>query len=163
MMNTMTMEQLNNELRGRGKAMGRIMNKREMELIDDELTKVEKEVEQEMSNFEMIAKFTQELTMEDVTMITIKKTREEVKEEMERTNDFEMIAEFVQGLTMEDVYSDTTTEEIEHVEAEIVGIVGQDIEVGIAEEDRVDIGFYGTSYATEGIRYIEKLEPLMTW
>lgn len=139
MMNTMTMEQLNNELRGRGKAMGRIMNKREMELINDELT------------------------MEDVTMITIKETREEVKEEMERTNDFEMIAEFVQGLTMEDVYSNTTTEEIEHVEAEIVGIVGQDIEVGIAEEDRVDIGFYGTSYATEGIRYIEKLEPLMTW
>lgn len=139
MMNTMTMEQLNNELRGRGKAMGRIMNKREMELINDELT------------------------MEDVTMITIKETREEVKEEMERTNDFEMIAEFVQGLTMEDVYSNTTTEEIEHVEAEIVGIVGQDIEVGIAEEDRVDIGFYGTSYATEGIRYIERLEPLMTW
>lgn len=139
MMNTMTMEQLNNELRGRGKAMGRIMNKREMELINNELT------------------------MEDVTMITIKETREEVKEEMERTNDFEMIAEFVQGLTMEDVYSNTTTEEIEHVEAEIVGIVGQDIEVGIAEEDRVDIGFYGTSYATEGIRYIERLEPLMTW
>lgn len=99
------------------------------------------EVGQEMSNFEMIAKFTQELTMEDVTMI-------ETREEMERT---------------EHVHNNTTTADVEYMEAEIVGIVGQDIEVGIAEEDRVDIGFYGTSYATEGIRYIERLEPLMTW
>ena len=55
-MNTMTMEQLNNALRGEGKAMGRIMNKREMESIKNELLTVEEEVRQEMSNFEMIAK-----------------------------------------------------------------------------------------------------------
>ena len=124
-MNTMTMEQLNNELRGKGKAMGRIMNKREMESIKNELLTVEEEVRQEMSNFEMIAKFTNTMTKEDV-------------------------------------YSNTTTD-VEYMEAEIVGTVGQGIEVGIAEEDRVDIGFYGTSYATEGIRYTDPLEPVLTW
>lgn len=124
-MNTMTMEQLNNALRGEGKAMGRIMNKREMESIKNELLTVEEEVRQEMSNFEMIAKFTNTMTKEDV-------------------------------------YSNTTTD-VEYMEAEIVGTVGQGIEVGIAEEDRVDIGFYGTSYATEGIRYTDPLEPVLTW
>ena len=125
MMNTMTMEQLNNALRGKGKAMGRIMNKREMESIKNELLTVEEKVRQEMSNFEMIAKFTNTMTKEDV-------------------------------------YSNTTTD-VEYMEAEIVGTVGQGIEVGIAEEDRVDIGFYGTSYATEGIRYTDPLEPVLTW
>ena len=115
-MNTMTMEQLNNALRGEGKAMGRIMNKREMESIKNELLTVEEEVRQEMSNFEMIAKFTNTMTKEDV-------------------------------------YSNTTTD-VEYMEAEIVGIVGQ----GIAEEDVVDIGFYGTSYATTGIRYTESID-----
>ena len=124
-MNTMTMEQLNNALRGEGKAMGRIMNKREMESIKNELLTVEEEVRQEMSNFEMIAKFTNTMTKGDV-------------------------------------YSNTTTD-VEYMEAEIVGTVGQGIEVGIAEEDRVDIGFYGTSYATEGIRYTDPLEPVLTW
>ena len=116
-MNTMTMEQLNNALRGEGKAMGRIMNKREMESIKNELLTVEEEVRQEMSNFEMIAKFTNTMTKEDV-------------------------------------YSNTTTD-VEYMEAEIVG---QGIEVGIAEEDRVDIGFYGTSYATTDIRYTESID-----
>ena len=113
MMNTMTMEQSNNALRGKGKAMGRIMNKREMESIKNELLTVEEEVRQEMSNFEMIAKFTNTMTKEDV-------------------------------------YSNTTTD-VEYMEA---GIVGQ----GIAEEDVVDIGFYGTSYATTGIRYTESID-----
>lgn len=112
-MNTMTMEQLNNALRGEGKAMGRIMNKREIESIKNELLTVEEEVRQEMSNFEMIAKFTNTMTKEDV-------------------------------------YSNTTTD-VEYMEAEIVG-------QGIAEEDRVDIGFYGTSYATTGIRYTESID-----
>ena len=116
-MNTMTMEQLNNALRGEGKAMGRIMNKREIESIKNELLTVEEEVRQEMSNFEMIAKFTNTMTKEDV-------------------------------------YSNTTTD-VEYMEAEIVGL---GIEVGIAEEDRVDIGFYGTSYATTGIRYTESID-----
>ena len=57
-------------------------------------------------------------------------------------------------MTKEDVYSNTTTD-VEYMEAEIVG---QGIEVGIAEEDRVDIGFYGTSYATTGIRYTESID-----
>ena len=117
MMNTTTIELLNNALRGEGKAMGRIMNKREMESIKNELLTVEEEVRQEMSNFEMIAKFTNTMTKEDV-------------------------------------YSNTTTD-VEYMEAEIVG---QGIEVGIAEEDRVDIGFYGTSYATTGIRYTESID-----
>lgn len=125
MMNTMTMEQLNNALRGEGKAMGRLMNKREMESIKNELLTMEKEVRQEMSNFEMIARFTNTMTTEDV-------------------------------------YGNSTTD-VEYMETEIVGIVGQDIEVGIADKDKVDIGFYGTSYATEGIRYTDALEPVLTW
>ena len=112
--------------------------------------------------FMEVVRFTQGLTKEDVLMKDLRTVEKEARKEMKDNGEFSMIAKFYKTMTMEDVYGNTTTD-VEYMEAEIVGIVGQGIEVGIAEEDRVDIGFYGTSYATEGIRYTDALEPVLTW
>lgn len=120
MIKGLTMEQLNEGLLNGGVA-GRIMNKREVEAMRNELKTIEKEVRTEMSNFEMVARF-------------------------------------MNGLTKEDVYNTVeAVDTVEYMEADIVGVVGQDIEIVDAEEDRIDL-MYGSSYVNSGIRYTEDID-----
>lgn len=120
MLNTMTMEQINEGLRNNKGVAGKIMNKRQMESMNKELNRVEKEVRQEMNN------------------------------------DFEMIARFTQSLTKEDVYG-KTTDTVEYMEAEVVGVVGQDIEF-TDKEDLVELPYWCGTSCTSGIRYTESIE-----
>lgn len=102
--------------------------------------------------FMEVVRFTQGLTKEDVLMKDLRTVEKEVREEMKDNGEFSMIAKFYNTMTIEDVYGT-----VEHIDAEVVGVVDRDIEI-VNKEDIVDIGFYGTSYATTGIRYTESIE-----
>lgn len=117
MIKGLTMEQLNEGLLNGG-VKGRIMNKREVEAMKNELKTIEKEVRVEMDSFRMVA-------------------------------------QFMNGLTKEDVYS--TVDTVEYMEADIVGVVGQDIEIVDTNEDSIDL-MYGTSYVDSGIRYTDDID-----
>lgn len=94
--------------------------------------------------FMEVVRFTQGLTKEDVLMKDLRTVEKEVRKEMKDNGEFSMIAKFYNTMTIEDVHGT-----VEHIDAEVVGIVDRDI---------VDIGFYGTSYATTSIRYTESIE-----
>lgn len=79
----------------------------------------------------------------------LKTIEKEVRKEM---NNFEMIANYINSITKEDIYNT-----VEYMDADIVGVVGDDIEIGIADEDRIDL-MYGTSYANDGIRYTDDID-----
>lgn len=79
---------------------------------------------------------------------------EEVKKEM--SNDFEKIAAFYNSITIEDVYGKTTNE-VEYIEAEVVGVVGKDIEF-TDREDLVELPYWCGSSYNGGIRYTESIE-----
>ena len=79
----------------------------------------------------------------------LKTIEKEVRKEM---NNFEMIANYINSITKEDIYNT-----VEYMDADIVGVVGDDIEIGIADEDRIDL-MYGTSYANDGIRYTDNID-----
>ena len=79
----------------------------------------------------------------------LKTIEKEVRKEM---NNFEMIANYINSITKEDIYNT-----VEYMDADVVGIVGDDIEIGIADEDRIDL-MYGTSYANDGIRYTDNID-----
>ena len=59
---------------------------------------------------------------------------------------FEEMVRFMGGVTVEEVY-ETCAIKKEEIVVDVVN-----------EEDVVDIGFYGTSYATTGIRYTESID-----
>lgn len=120
MLNTMTMEQINEGLRNNKGVAGKIMNKRQMESMNKELNKVEKEVRQDMNN------------------------------------DFAKIAAFYNTMTIEDVYTNTN-DTVEYMEAEVVGVVGQDIEF-TDREDLVELPYWCGTSCTSGIRYTESIE-----
>lgn len=115
MIKGLTMEAVNNGLQINGGLRGRIMNKREVESMKNELKAIEREVKQEM-------------------------------------NSFNKVVEFYNTMTIEDVYST-----VEYMDAEVVGVVGDDIEIGVADEDRVEL-MYGDSYINDGIRYTESID-----
>lgn len=79
----------------------------------------------------------------------LKTIEKEVRKEM---NNFEMIANYINSITKEDIYNT-----VEYMDADVVGVVGDDIEIGIADEDRIDL-MYGTSYANDGIRYTDDID-----
>lgn len=79
----------------------------------------------------------------------LKTIEKEVRKEM---NNFEMIANYINSITKEDIYNT-----VEYMDADVVGVVGDDIEIGIADEDRIDL-MYGTSYANDGIRYTDNID-----
>ena len=99
--------------------------------------------------FMEVVRFTQGLTKEDVLMKDLRTVEKEVRKEMKDNGEFSMIAKFYNTMTIEDVHGT-----VEHIDAEVVGIVDRDIEI----VDKEDIGFYGTSYATTSIRYTESIE-----
>ena len=86
--------------------------------------------------FMEVVRFTQGLTKEDVLMKDLRTVEKEVRKEMKDNGEFSMIAKFYNTMTIEDVHGT-----VEHIDAEVV-----------------DIGFYGTSYATTSIRYTESIE-----
>ena len=102
--------------------------------------------------FMEVAKFTQGLTKEDIAMKELKTLEKEVRREMENTNQFNKVVEFYNTMTIEDIYGT-----VEYMDAEVVGVVGDDIEIGVADEDRVEL-MYGDSYINDGIRYTESID-----
>lgn len=122
MIKGLTMEQFEKELRLNGKVKGAFMNKREVEELKKELNTIEKEV----------------------------------RKEMNKNNDFEMIARFCNTMTMEDIYTNTT-DTVEYMDAEVVGIVGQDIEF-TDREDLVELPYWCGTSCHSGIRYTESIE-----
>lgn len=83
----------------------------------------------------------------------LNRIEKEVRQEM--NNDFKMMARYTQSLTIEDVYG-KTNDTVEYVEAEVVGIVGQDIEF-TDRKDLVELPSWCMSYSS-GIRYTERIE-----
>lgn len=116
-MEMLTMERINEGLSNRRGVAGKIMNKREMESIKNELKAVEQEIRTEMDSFSMVA-------------------------------------QFINGITSKDIHNT-----IEYVEAEVVGVEGQDISIGVADEDRVSL-MYGTSHVNDGIRYTDSIDMI---
>lgn len=77
-----------------------------------------------------------------------------IKEEVRTMDSFDMVCKFINSITVEEIYN---TDTVEYMDADVVGVVGNDIEIGVAEDDRVEL-IYGDSYVTDGIRYTDSID-----
>lgn len=77
-----------------------------------------------------------------------------VKEEVRTMDSFDMVCKFINTMRVEEVYN---TDTVEYMDADVVGVVGDNVEIGIAEDDRVEL-IYGDSYVTDGLRYTDHID-----